>query len=822
MNTSLNWLKDYLTIDLSPEKVGEVLTEIGLEVEGLEKIESIKGGLEGVVVGYVLECEQHPNADRLKLTKVDIGADEPLQIVCGAPNVAKGQKVPVATVGTTLYPTEGDALTIKKGKIRGEVSMGMICAEDELGLGASHAGIIVLPEEVPVGTPASEVFDVEVDYVYEIGLTPNRSDATNHIGVAKDLGAALKMNYEHSGEVRIPEVADFRVDHHNLPIEVEVRNAEACPRYAGLTISNITIKESPEWLKNRLKSIGVKTINNIVDITNFILHELGQPLHAFDYEAITNRKIIVDTLPKGTMFKTLDWKESGENNAKGRLELLDTDLMICDGKMNGMCMGGVYGGVNSGVKEQTTSIFLESAHFNPKFIRRSSMQHNLRTDAAKVYEKGSDPSICLYALKRAALLIKELAGGEIASEVIDLYPKKIMPVEVKVNFKDVNTLIGVDIPKEKVLEILAALEMELVEQTRASFTVKVPTNKSDVLRPVDVIEEILRIYGLNMVPMGKQIKMSLTYGTHPTKQNIRNLLSDYLVANGFVETMNLSLSQSRYHEEILPIPTEAIAFIHNTSNVHLDIMRPTMLFSALETIVHNQNRQQTDLKLFEVGKTYKRSGESYQETEHFTIFMTGQRWNETWLFDSNAEVSYFTLKTFVTNLLERLGLRNFQATPVQDDVFAFAMQFHRGKQDLVTFGKVQAGIAKAMEVRNNVFYADFNMDNVFAALKKSKVTIEEPGKYPSSRRDLALVVGQAVKFEDIATIAQKVGKKLLTSINLFDVYENEEQLGASKKSYAVSLLFEDKEKTLKVEEVDKIMDKMIQNCEKQLGAVVRR
>lgn len=821
MNTSLNWLKDYLDIDLDPDKVGAVLTEIGLEVEGMEKVESIDGGLEGVVVGHVLECEQHPNADRLRLTKVDVGGAAPLQIVCGAPNVAKGQKVPVATIGTMLYPTEGEPFKIKKGKIRGEVSMGMICAEDELGIGTSHAGIMVLPAETAVGTPASEVFDIETDYVYEIGLTPNRSDATNHIGVAKDLGAALKMNYEHSGAVKVPTVDDFKVDHHNLPIEVEVRNAAACPRYAGVTISNITIKESPDWLKTRLKAIGVKTINNIVDITNFILHELGQPLHAFDYEAITNKKIIVDTLPQGTKFKSLDWKE-GEEGDKGELTLLGTDLMICDGDMNGMCIGGVYGGNDSGVKDNTTSIFLESAHFNSKFIRRSSMHHNLRTDAAKVFEKGSDPNICVYALKRAALMIKELAGGEIASEVIDLYPEKIKPVEIKVNFKDVNNLIGVDIPKEQVLEILAALEMELVDQTRASFTVKVPTNKSDVLRPVDVIEEILRIYGLNMVPMTDQIKMSLTYGTHPTKQSIRNLWSDFLAANGFIETMGLSLSQSRYYEEILPIAKEELAFIHNTSNVHLDIMRPTMLLSALETIVHNQNRQQLDLKLFESGKTYKRAETNYQETERFTIFMTGQRWGESWLFDNNSEVNYFTLKAIVTNLLGRLGITNFQSTPTQNDIFSFAMQFHRGKQELVTFGKVQQKIAKAVDVRNAVLYADFNMDNIFAALSKAKVTIEEPSKYPSSRRDLALVVAQSVKFEDIAVIARKAGKKLLSEVNLFDVYENEEQLGAGKKSYAISLLFEDAEKTLKIKEVDKIIDKIITTCEHKLGAIIRK
>lgn len=813
MKVSLNWLKDYLAINLSPTEIGEVLTSIGLEVEGIEKIERIPGGLEGVVVGWVKTCERHPNADRLSVTTVEIGKDNLLHIVCGAPNVAVGQKVLVATEGTTLHPTKGEPLTIKKGKIRGEASEGMICAEDELGLGESHAGILILPPDTPVGKPAREVFDLPEDYVIEIGLTPNRSDATCHIGVAKDLMAALKINHEQSGSVKLPDVSEFKVASNDLPVQVEVRNTAACPRYAGVTIKGVTIKESPAWLQDRLKAIGVRPISNIVDITNFILHELGQPLHAFDLDAITGRKIIVQTLPKGSKFLALDEQER---------ELLDTDLMICDGEEKGMCIGGVFGGLHSGVKPSTTNIFLESAHFNPKYIRRSSMHHNLRTDAAKVFEKGSDPNISLYALKRAAMLITELAGGTIASEVIDVYPNPIEPALIKLNYKDINQIIGTDIPKDKVHAILEALEMDMVEQTRASFTVKVPTNKSDVLRPIDVVEEILRIYGLNQVELTGKLNMSLMYGTRPSKPDIRNTIGDFLAANGFQEIMCLSLSQSNYYTELLPIPTTELVFIHNTSNVHLDIMRPTMLFSALETVVHNQNRQQTDLSLFELGKTYKRTDSEFEEAEHLTLILTGKRWAENWLLKEEKEVDYFTLKGFVVNTLKRIGITSYQESSVQEPAFSFAVKYHLGNNDLVTFGKVASKLTKAMDIRHAVYYADFNLEYLLKLVKENKVSAKEPSKYPSSRRDLALVVAKSVKFQDIAAIVRKTDKVLLKSVNLFDVYENESQLGADKKSYAISMLFEDTEKTLKDQDIEKIMDKIIQQCEKQLGAIIRR
>jgi len=813
MKVSLNWLKDYIEINLSPEQVAEVLTSIGLEVEGLEKVESIPGGLEGVVVGLVKTCQRHPNADRLSVTTVDVGGTADLHIVCGAPNVAAGQKVLVATEGTTLHPRNGEPLTIKKGKIRGEASEGMICAEDELGLGESHAGIMILAEDTPVGKSAREIFNLQEDYIIEIGLTPNRSDATCHLGVAKDLAAALKINHHHEGKIKLPDVSAFKVDNHELPVAVEVLNLAACPRYAGVAIKGVTIKESPEWLQNRIKAIGARPINNIVDITNFILHELGQPLHAFNLDAIAGQKIVVQTLPKGTKFLALDEQER---------ELLATDLMICDGNQQGMCIGGVFGGLNSGVKPDTTNIFLESAHFSSKFIRRTSMHHNLRTDAAKVFEKGSDPNISLYALKRAALMITELAGGSIASEIIDIYPQPIEPIQIKINYKDVNDVIGADISKDSIHAILDALEMEIIEKTRISFTVKVPTNKSDVLRPIDVVEEILRIYGLNQVELTGKLNMSLTYGTHPSKQDIRNTIGDFLAANGFNEMMCLSLSQSNYYKELLPIESSELVFIHNTSNIHLDIMRPTMVFSALETVVHNQNRQQTDLSLFEFGKTYKRIANDFEEIEHLTLLMTGQRWAENWILKGEKIMDYFTLKTFVVNVLRRMGIVNYQESLVEEQPFSYAVKYHRGNQDLVVFGKIANKLIKAMDIRNTVYYADFQMENLIKLAKEQKVSATEPNKYPSSRRDLALVVAKSVKFQEIAALVRKIDKVLLKSVNLFDVYENETQLGVDKKSYAISMLFEDAEKTLKDQDIDKIMEKIIQQCEKQLGAIIRR
>jgi len=813
MKTSLNWLKQYIDTDLNPEDIGALLTSIGLEVEGIEEIEQIKGGLKGVVTGKVLSCQRHPNADRLSLTTVDIGQPDPLHIVCGAPNVAAGQMVLVATVGTTLYPTAGDPITLKKGKIRGEESNGMICAEDELGLGHSHEGILVLPADTPVGMPAAEYFQLSTDIVYEIGLTPNRSDATNHLGVARDLRAALAANHGYTAPLRLPDVSSFAAPDHSLPIQVAVPDTTACPRYAGLTIAGLTIGDSPDWLKQRLQAVGVRPINNVVDVTNFVLHELGQPLHAFDYDAIADKKIIVQTLPASTPFISLDEVERS---------LHADDLMICDGQHKPMCMGGIFGGAKSGVTATTTRIFLESAHFDPKFIRRSSMRHNLRTDAAKVFEKGSDPNMVVFALKRAARMICELAGGHIASPITDLYPQVIEPVQIPVRFARINQVIGMELDRTRVLAILQALEMDIINQTDDSLLVAVPTNKADVLREIDIIEEILRIHGFNNVPAPGRLSASMAIAPEPDPVRVRNLIADMLTATGFHEMMGLSLSESRYYRDILPLPDESLVYVNHTANVQLDILRPEMVFTGLEAIVRSQNRQESDLRLFEFGRTYKKEGDVYIETNRLALYATGRRWAESWLTQSKNEENFFSLKGAVKQILDRLGVVGYQAFDYQDDRFAYALQYRRGQQVLVTLGSLQPKLLKAMDAKGKVMYADFNWDTVFEALPSRRLQFRELNKFPLVRRDLALVVDNSVKFSDIATAAAKTEKQLLRSVNLFDVYTSENQLGPGKKSYAVSFVFENPEKTLQDHEIDKVMNKLIDVFATQLQAQVRR
>ncbi|MEM9930136.1 MAG: phenylalanine--tRNA ligase subunit beta [Bacteroidota bacterium] len=813
MQLSLNWLKEYIDFDLDPTTVGDILTSIGLEVEGMEMVESIPGGLAGVVVGHVLECDRHPNADRLSLTKVDVGGEEPLQIVCGAPNVAAGQKVLVATVGTTLHPTEGDPFTIKKGKIRGEASVGMICAEDELGLGTSHDGIIVLEDAPAVGTPAREVYELETDYVYEIGLTPNRSDATNHLGSTKDLLATLMVNYEHDGKINLPQVDGFAVNNTDATVAVEVRHTEACPRYSGVSITNLKIGPSPDWMQRRLAAVGVRPINNVVDITNFVLHELGQPLHAFDLEKIAGQKIVVDTLPAGTAFESLDEVER---------KLLADDLMICDGELQPMCIGGVFGGAKSGVTDATTSIFLEAAHFNAKYIRRSSMKHNLRTDAAKVFEKGSDPNITVYALKRAALLMQELAGGVIASEVVDIYPEPVQPTEVTVRYAQVNDLIGLDMDRDAIHNILDALAMKRTATTDETFTVAVPTNKADVTRPADVIEEILRIYGFNNVPLPGSIQLALTVAPDPDPRIIHNTIGDMLAGQGYYEMMSLSLSESCYYETHLPDVVDELVQVNNTSNVHLNVMRANMVFSGLEAIQRNQNRQEMNLRLYEFGRTYhKNEAGEYDEPNHLSLFLTGARYAESWHNTGVGSVSFFTLKNAVEVILDRLGISGYQQSELEDPVFSYGLRYHRGPQDIVQFGKVDKGLVDEFGLRQEVFYADFNWDRVFKALPKKGIEVQELSRFPSVRRDLALVVDKTVRFSEVEAIAKKQAKKLLQDVNLFDWYENENQLGVGKKSYAVSFVFQDASKTLKDKEVDKQMQQLIRQYEQKLGAHIR-
>lgn len=812
MKASYNWLKSYLNIDIPPHELGDILTEIGLEVEGIEEHESIKGGLKGLVIGHVLTCVKHENSDKLSVTTVDLGSDEPVQIVCGAPNVAAGQKVVVATVGTTLYTADDDEFMIKKSKIRGEVSMGMICAEDEIGLGSSHDGIMVLAADAEVGTTAADYFNIETDYVFEIGLTPNRSDATAHIGVAEDLAAYLTINKQYIAGVSYPTVDNLVKANENLPIEVVVENKSAASRYAGVCISNITVKESPEWLQNRLKSIDVRPINNVVDITNFVLHEYGQPLHAFDYEKIGNQKIIVKNLPAGTKFLCLDEVER---------ELHGEDLMICDGNSTGMCMGGVFGGLSSGVSDETTSIFLESAYFEPMTIRRTSMRHTLRTDAAKVFEKGADPSKTMDALKRAVLLIQELAGGQIASDFIDLYPNPVQKNQITFAYANVNRLIGQDLTTKEIDEILAALNITFVEKTATGGTVEIPTNKFEVTREADLIEEILRIYGFNKVDIPTAIKSSIVFSENPNPYQTRNAIADFLSAKGLNEMMNMSIIKTTY-KDYLPLKENELVFINNTSNQNMDLMRPNMVFSGLETILHNQNYQNRNLRLFEFGKSYLKNEEGFKETEHLTIFLTGDKHEENWLQKNDNKASYYTLKAIIHSILGRLGIKGYQTSVVKNEVFAFGLTYHRGPQALVTFGRISKGLTKKFSLKQDVYYADFNWKVIFKSLKKSKVVFQEIGKYPSVRRDLALVIDKNINFDEIAEVAFKNAKKILQDVNLFDIYENEERLGKGKKSYAVSFVFKDNTKTLKDKEVEKVMSKLIKTYEHKLNAIIRK
>lgn len=822
MQVSLNWLQQYLDTHQSREAIGDLLTNIGLEVEGMHTYETIPGSLAGLVVGEVRTCIPHPNANKLSLTTIDVGTEELLPIVCGAPNVAAGQKVVVATIGATLYPAEGDPFKIKKGKIRGEVSMGMICAEDEIGLGNSHAGIMVLAPNAPVGQAAADYFAdrVVVDTVYDIGLTPNRSDATGHFGVAFDLSAALQTQNPEEGHLRKPDVSAFVVQQTTLNPSVTIEQTAQCTRYAGVCITGITVQESPTWLQHRLKAIGLTPKNNVVDITNYVLHELGQPLHAFDYDKIGGAGLVVKNLPSATKFTTLDGVER---------ELHEEDLMICDAEGKGLCIAGVFGGEHSGVTDQTTRIFLESACFDATAVRRTSMRHLLRTDAATRFEKGVDPNGTVYALQRAALLIQELAGGSIASEVVDWYPNPIERAQVSLSYRKVTDLIGVALPKERIHAILSYLDMPIVEETETTFTVSVPTNKVEVTRDADVIEEILRIYGYNNVPMPITVHSALAFAPKPNPFRVRNLLADLLTSAGFHEMMALSITRSAYYTQNWPQDAEELVYINNTSNQHLDLMRPHMLYSGLEAIVHNQNRQQQNLRLYEFGKTYqnlvvgKEGARDYVERQHLTLFLTGQSSSENW-HQAQKTVNFYTLKAHVEQVLQRIGLstQKLQTTALSEAPFTYGLKYHRGQQIIVKFGRLDGTLTQGMDIKQEVFYADFDMDVVLQILKKHKTTYQPVSKYPAVRRDLALVLDQQVNYNDILGIAIKTGGKQLRATNLFDVYENAEHVGENKKSCSVSFIFQDDSKTLKDKDIDKIMNKLMNAYEQRLGALIRK
>tara|TARA_R110002012_G_scaffold206357_4_gene376256 strand:+ start:8996 stop:11422 length:2427 start_codon:yes stop_codon:yes gene_type:complete len=808
MKISYNWLKQFIKTDWNPEQTSELLTDLGLEVEGLTAYQSIKGGLEGIVVGEVLTCEQHPNADRLKVTTVSIGTDTPLQIVCGAPNVATGQKVPVATIGTTLYSEEGEAWTIKKGKIRGEESYGMICAEDELGLGKGHDGIMVLDAKLKVGTLASEIFNIENDIVFEIGLTPNRADAMSHYGVARDLRAGF-IQKEINTELITPSVSAFHVDNRSLRIDVDVENKNLAPRYCGLTISNIKVADSPAWLQNRLKAIGLSPINNVVDATNYVLHELGQPLHAFDANKITGNKIAVKTLPTGTKFTTLDGVER---------ELHKEDLMICNAEKP-MCIAGVFGGMDSGVTESTTSIFLESAYFNPVSIRKTAKRHALNTDASFRFERGIDPNITEYALKRAALLIEELTDGVVTSDLIDFYPNKIEDFQVRLSFDNAKNLIGEEIPKDIIKRILMSLDIRINNVTETGLGLTVPAYRNDVQREADIIEEVLRVYGYNNIKTTEKLNASISNTSKFEDYKLQNIIGNQLVAQGFFETLTNSLTTPDYIKLNTDLNPDHNVEMLNPLSTDLSVLRQSMLFSGLETIRHNVNRRREDLKLFEFGKTYHSYQDTRKEFKHLSLLITGDRHDNRWNTD-NKPSDFYYMKGTVESILARLGITKLKASPIQSDVFSEGLVLSFGKTKLVEFGVVKKSVLKHFGISQTVLFADFNWDDIIETAKYNRISFTSISKYPEVRRDFALLIDKSVTFESIYTLAKQTEKQLLKSVNLFDVYEGK-NLPAGKKSYAVSFTIQDESKTLTDKQIDKIMNKLQANFEKQLGAELR-
>lgn len=820
MNISYNWLKEYVNFDLTPDEVAAALTSIGLETGDVEEVQSIKGGLEGLVIGEVLTCEPHPNSDHMHITTVNLGQGDPVQIVCGAANVAAGQKVVVATLGTKLY--DGDeCFTIKKSKLRGVESNGMICAEDEIGIGTSHEGIIVLPEDVVPGTLAKDYYNIKSDYVLEVDITPNRSDACSHYGVARDLYAWLIQNGRQA-TLKRPSVDAFKVDNHDMNIDIVVENTEACPRYAGVAIKNVTVKESPEWLQNKLRLIGVRPINNIVDITNYILHAYGQPMHCFDADKIKGGKIVVKTCPEGTKFVTLDEVER---------KLSDRDLMICNAE-EPMCIAGVFGGLDSGTTETTKDVFLESAYFHPTWVRKTARRHGLSTDSSFRFERGIDPNGTIYALKEAALLVKELAGGEIASEIKDNYPAPIADFPVELSYEYTNALIGKVIPAETIKSIVTSLEMKITGETPEGLSLLVPAYRVDVQRPCDVIEDILRIYGYNNVEIPTSVKSSLSVkGDVDKSVKLQNLVSEQLVGCGFNEIMNNSLTAATYYEGLETYKPENLVQLMNPLSNDLNVMRATLLFGGLESIQHNANRRNADLKFFEFGNCYhfnaeKRNPEkvlaAYSEELHLGLWITGKRVSNSWAHpDENTSV--YELKAYVLNIFRRLGV-NFGGLVfgnLTDDIYSVAISVHtRGGKLLATFGVLHKKIQKAFDIDNEVYYADLNWKELMKAIKNNTVAYKEISKFPAVKRDLALLIDKKVQFAEIEKIAYETDKKLLKSVELFDVYEGK-NLEAGKKSYAVSFMLQDENATLNDKQIDKVMQKLIANLQNKLDAKLR-
>ena len=807
MNISYNWLKNYLDLNLSAEEISQLLTDTGLEVEGVKIVESVKGGLKGVVIGEVITKIQHPNADRLSLTTVDIGEDDPLQIVCGAPNINVGQKVPVATVGTWLYDND-NKFKIKKGKIRGEDSVGMVCGEDELGLGEDTDGIMVLDVNAKVGTAASEYFKLESDIVFEIGLTPNRSDAMGHIGVARDLLTVLN----HKGnklQMCKPSTKDFKVNNTRNTIKVEVADHKICPRYSGLSISGIKVASSPEWLQNKLKAIGLVPTNNVVDITNYVLHEMGQPLHAFDSNKIEGNKLVVASIKEKTNFITLDGQER---------ELSSTDLMISDAKKP-LCIAGVFGGLESGVTERTTDVFLESAYFSPVSVRKSAKRHNLNTDASFRFERGCDPNITVYALKRAALLIQEICGGKISSEVIDIYPKPIAHFAVELTYVKMDSLIGERIDRQVVKNILIDLEIKISKENHDGLSLLIPPFRADVQREVDVIEEILRIYGFNTIAIPSKLNTTISHSKTVNPEQIRNVISDLLSSTGFNEAMNNSLTKEEYTELIPELSKKENITLLNPLSQDLNVMRQSLLFSGLENIAYNQNRKNTDIKFYEFGKTYHRTEEGNVENQHLQILVSGRIQAENWMTSVDKADFYF-IKEKVEHILNRLGVKKIKTEAINSLGFAEGLIYSFKKKRLVCFGRLESKLVKSFGVKSTVYAADFNWDLILELAGYSKTKYQEVSKFPEVRRDLSLLVNESVSFDELKKIAIATDNKILKSVNLFDVFEGD-KLPEGKKSYALSFTMADDSKTLTDVYVEKVMDKLMKSFTDKLGAEIR-
>jgi len=803
MLISYDWLKELINIDEPATEVAARLTDSGLEVEGLHTVEMIKGGLQGIVIGEVLTCEKHPDADKLRLTTVDIGQAQPKQIVCGATNVAAGQKVVVATENATLYPFSGEPFQIKKSKIRGAVSEGMICAEDEIGLGSSHAGIMVLDTNLPNGTPAADYFGLSSDTVFEIGLTPNRADAASHFGVARELQALLHTRYQ------LPDITGFKVKSNNRVISIQIDDLVACPRYAGLTITGVQVAESPEWLRNRLRAISLSPINNVVDVTNYVLHELGQPLHAFDADKITGDKIIVKHAEEGASFVTLDGVER---------KLRATDLMICNAT-EPMVIAGVFGGKNSGVTAETTTLFLESAYFAPAGIRRTSQSQGIKTDSSFRFERGTDPNMVLLALKRAALLVQEVAGGEISSDITDVYPQTIEPFCIKLSFDRVHRLIGQFIGKERIKAILTDLNILITEETDSHLIVAVPPHKVDVTREADVVEEILRIYGYNNIVLHDNISASyLAKFPHPNPEELKQLILNQLTGSGFSEIITNSLTDSAYYEKE-NAPDETLVRIVNYNSEELNVLRKTMVYSGLEVLRRNINRKQKDLKLYELGKVYRKVGDKYKEEQKLALFLTGNSAAETWLQPSEKATFHY-LAGVVQNVLVKLARTDYTVQPLSAEYLRAGVTYHKNDIMVAQVGLLDERLCKRLDVKEPVWYAELNWDYLIRNYK-NQLVFEELSKYPEVRRDLSLVIDKSVTFDQIKAIAQRTERKLLQEMNVFDVYEGD-KIEAGKKAYAINFTLLDKSQTLTDKVIDATMNRLMQQFEKQLGAVIRK